>query len=385
MDIEPNPRHSSSSWPDPPQSPWGQPAPTRRPDKPPLGVEQRVCQLGDGQSLTSLSTEAWQTPRPASTAPARPRQGHQASDGTAGRSDDLAAGIRSLSGAVYLRFGVPDHHGRVMAPTWPRAALPTLVAVVAIGVPLGCGGASSGSPVQVGASAVASAQRPGSSRVAVIVMENEEYGSVVGSRSAPFINRLRRTATPWPERCTPLAIPRCPTTWPYRRVRHSGSTATAPAAASMRRASSTNSRAGTSRGGPTWRIFRIPALRERVRVLTPRSTTRSPTTPRITHDPGQCRHIVGLGQLGADERSGALPTFIWITPNLCHDMHDCGVSTGDRFLATLVPSLLRSLGPHGVLFLTWDEGSSNRLLPPRFPEDTSRRSWPVQTPGAARR
>ena len=80
---------------------------------------------------------------------------------------------------------------------------------------------------------------------------------------------------------------------------------------------------------------------------------------RITQDPRQCRDIVGLGRLGADERDGALPRFIWITPNLCHDMHDCSVSTGDRFLATLVPPLLRSLGRHGVLFLTWDEGSSD--------------------------
>jgi hypothetical protein len=40
-------------------------------------------------------------------------------------------------------------------------------------------------------------------------------------------------------------------------------------------------------------------------------------------------------------------------------MHDCSVATGDRFLSTLVPPLLRSLGPGGVLFLTWDEGSSD--------------------------
>jgi hypothetical protein len=51
--------------------------------------------------------------------------------------------------------------------------------------------------------------------------------------------------------------------------------------------------------------------------------------------------------------------FLWISPNLCHDMHHCPVSTGDRFLAGLVPALLRSLGPGGLLFLTWDEGSSD--------------------------
>jgi hypothetical protein len=80
---------------------------------------------------------------------------------------------------------------------------------------------------------------------------------------------------------------------------------------------------------------------------------------KITRNPSRCRHIVALGRLGADERADALPRFVWITPNLCHDMHDCSVSAGDRFLATLVPALLRSLGHNGLLFLTWDEGSSD--------------------------
>ncbi len=66
-----------------------------------------------------------------------------------------------------------------------------------------------------------------------------------------------------------------------------------------------------------------------------------------------------LSSLSADEASGRLPTFIWITPNLCHDMHDCDLATGDRFLAGMVPSLLRALGPRGLLFLVWDEGSTD--------------------------
>jgi len=40
-------------------------------------------------------------------------------------------------------------------------------------------------------------------------------------------------------------------------------------------------------------------------------------------------------------------------------MHDCDLRTGDRFLAGLLPALLRSLGQNGLLFLTWDEGSSD--------------------------
>jgi hypothetical protein len=80
---------------------------------------------------------------------------------------------------------------------------------------------------------------------------------------------------------------------------------------------------------------------------------------RVTDDPARCANIVSLGRLAADERNRTMPSFAWITPNLCHDMHDCSVSTGDRFLAGLVPALLRALGPRGLLFLTWDEGSSD--------------------------
>jgi hypothetical protein len=81
---------------------------------------------------------------------------------------------------------------------------------------------------------------------------------------------------------------------------------------------------------------------------------------RIVGDPARCRRIVSFDALAADLRAGTLPTFSWISPNQCDDMHDCSVATGDRFLARLVPSLLHELGPHGLLILTWDEGSTDR-------------------------
>jgi hypothetical protein len=76
-------------------------------------------------------------------------------------------------------------------------------------------------------------------------------------------------------------------------------------------------------------------------------------------DRAQCARVVPLSELESDERAHSLPRFIWITPNLCHDMHDCDTATGDRFLAGLLPQLLKALEPRGLLFLTWDEGSSD--------------------------
>ncbi len=79
----------------------------------------------------------------------------------------------------------------------------------------------------------------------------------------------------------------------------------------------------------------------------------------VAESPSRCGKLVGFGQLASDLRHGRLPTYVWISPNLCDDGHDCGVAGGDRFLARAVPSLLHELGPHGFLVLTWDEGSSD--------------------------
>jgi phosphatidylinositol-3-phosphatase len=59
--------------------------------------------------------------------------------------------------------------------------------------------------------------------------------------------------------------------------------------------------------------------------------------------------------------------FTFITPNLCHDTHNCGVSTGDRYLATLVPKIVNSKeyrAGHTAVFITWDEddGSKANLI-----------------------
>ena len=73
----------------------------------------------------------------------------------------------------------------------------------------------------------------------------------------------------------------------------------------------------------------------------------------------RCRRMVPFTQLAGDLRTGALPTFVWISPNLCDDTHDCPVATGDRFLRRTVPPLLRAVGPHGYVVVTWDEGTTD--------------------------
>lgn len=61
-----------------------------------------------------------------------------------------------------------------------------------------------------------------------------------------------------------------------------------------------------------------------------------------------------------DLANGNVANYNFITPNLCNDMHDCSVTTGDTWLSTMVPIILNSnvFKQDGALFITMDEGGS---------------------------
>ncbi len=56
--------------------------------------------------------------------------------------------------------------------------------------------------------------------------------------------------------------------------------------------------------------------------------------------------------------AGTLPAFSFVTPNLCNDMHDCSIQTGDAWLQSWVPKIFASpsyQAGNTVLVVTWDE------------------------------
>src|SRR4029077_10541696 len=64
--------------------------------------------------------------------------------------------------------------------------------------------------------------------------------------------------------------------------------------------------------------------------------------------------------------------FMWLTPNDCNNMHDCSVSTGDTYLAGLVPKILTSnlfVTQKAALFVVFDEGSNS------YPNDYVYSMW----------
>jgi len=62
------------------------------------------------------------------------------------------------------------------------------------------------------------------------------------------------------------------------------------------------------------------------------------------------------------------PNYAWVTPNLCDDMHDCLISTGDTWLSQNVPTILNSPAfttQNSLVLITWDEddGTQNNQVP----------------------
>ena len=189
-------------------------------------------------------------------------------------------------------------------------------------------------------------------------MENKEYGSVIGNPDAPYVNGLAKQfglstgsyAVAHPSLPNYLAL-------------IGGSTFGITSDCTSCTVDASNLVDQLEEAGISWNAYMEDL---------PSPCYQGPSAGSYAkkHDPflyfddiagsaARCSHVVPLTQLTTDLASDALPMFAWITPDLCHDTHDCGVATGDGFLAGLVPKLQHAMGPDGVLYLTWDEGSTD--------------------------
>jgi phosphatidylinositol-3-phosphatase len=222
---------------------------------------------------------------------------------------------------------------------------------------LGCGQAHPGSALAIGSTARLPPSH--SSHVIVIVMENAEYEEVIGNAAAPYVNSLAHRYS-LATQSFAITHPSLPN---YLALT-SGSTHGISSDCTDCQVSAANIVDQLEAAGVSWGAyledvptpcFRGAGSRGYAKKHNPFIYYRD-----IAGSPARCRKLVGFGQLATDLRSGGLPAYAWISPNLCDDGHDCGVGAGDRFLARTVPALLRVLGPHGFLVLTWDEGVSDR-------------------------
>jgi hypothetical protein len=82
-------------------------------------------------------------------------------------------------------------------------------------------------------------------------------------------------------------------------------------------------------------------------------------------------HHRAYDALAANLAAGDVASFTFITPNQCHDMHGASgcsdsnsVRAGDTWLSRELPRLIDYVNSHaGVIFITWDEGSSTLKMP----------------------
>jgi len=72
-----------------------------------------------------------------------------------------------------------------------------------------------------------------------------------------------------------------------------------------------------------------------------------------------------------DLNAGNMANYVFITPNLCNDMHGAGgcggtsdINNGDKWLQAEMPRIITYAQAHdGIVFLSWDEGDSTNLIP----------------------
>jgi hypothetical protein len=193
---------------------------------------------------------------------------------------------------------------------------------------------------------------PAFGHVVVVVLENKARDQVLGNRDAPAFNAFAR-------RGAVLAG--------YRGVTHpslpnylalvSGSTHGVTTDCTSCTVPGRSLADTLEASGRTWKTFAEglprpgwtgPRLRRYAKKHVPFLYFR-----RVLSSPARLRRVVPLRLLSTDLAARRLPDFALVVPDLCHDMHDCSVVTGDEWLGRFVPRLLKLQDT--VVFVLFDE------------------------------
>ena len=194
--------------------------------------------------------------------------------------------------------------------------------------------------------------------VFVIVMENTSYSSIIGNGAAPYINSLVASgglATNY----FAITHPSLPNYLSLTGASTYGITSDCTTCW----VNATNIADNIEAVGKTWKAYQesMPSACF-VGDSYPYAQKHDPFIyfNDIRNNASRCQsHVVPYNQLASDLRSAATtPNYAFITPNMCNDMHDCSIQTGDAWLQQQVPNILNSAAfsqQHSLLALTWDE------------------------------
>jgi phosphatidylinositol-3-phosphatase len=198
---------------------------------------------------------------------------------------------------------------------------------------------------------------PKYSHIFVIVFENREFGQVIGNATVPYINSLASTyglGTAY----TAITHPSLPN--------YMGMTGGATAFGGDCVGCVVNARSVADQieqSGRTWKGYMGDMPADCATTDSGRYAAKH--NPFVHYTPivsnaSRCRsHVVPLSEFYTDLSSANLPNFVWITPDMCSDMHDCAAAVGDRWLESLLPRVLGSSAfRNSVVYLVWDEGQT---------------------------
>jgi hypothetical protein len=207
-------------------------------------------------------------------------------------------------------------------------------------------------------------------------MENHSWGDVIGNSAAPYLTNLAHacgTDTDYADVGSPSL--------PNYLGATSGSTwnVTDDSDPASHPISADNLFRQVRAAGGTERSFveSMPANCEQVSQGS-YAAKHNPAVYYVGGDDQAACHVddVPFAAFPAILASASLPTFTSITPNLCDDMHDCGVASGDQWLATWVPRIVASpVYQSGTMaiFIVWDESTptANVAVAPSLRPGTS--------------
>ena len=194
----------------------------------------------------------------------------------------------------------------------------------------------------------------------IIVMENKEYTQVIGNPKAPYLNRL---ASQYGLATNYYGI-RHPSLPNYLALT-GGSTFGITSDCVDCVVDQPNIVDQLEGSGRSWKAY-IESMPQPCFLGNDGQLYRQKHNPFIYYknvrsNPARCGKIVPFEELATDLSSNSLPEYVWISPNMCSDGHDCTTQQGDDWLGEWVPKILASPAwkDDGVLFITYDEGDSH--------------------------
>lgn len=216
--------------------------------------------------------------------------------------------------------------------------------------------------------AVSASGIPAFDHIFVIVMENHAESQIIGNATAPYVNGLAAQYG-LTTNYHAVAHPSLPN---YLALAGGSTFGVTSDCTTCYQAQPNLAADRIAPSGRTWKAYMetMPTA-----CYTPASsgTYAKKHNPFVYFDdirnvPTQCANDVPYTQLATDLQSSATtPNFVWITPNLCNDMHDCSVAVGDTWLKNNVAPILNSpayTAQNSLVVITWDEndGSSGNTV-----------------------